>query len=248
MVVFSIIPPWRSPPHCRLPAFLAPTHMTSEPTKSRCLGSATISRSAPTRGETVIGTAGSDHQVYRIRLRSVTVGGLVMNNIPALVGCPETLLGQIYLKGLKSYAIDNERRVLVMIPPTPRTSMPGYSPPSTYAPPPTYSSPPAYTPSPSTYSPPPAYSQAFVDGRRDRQAWESWFNEVPEGTYKEGADYWSSVRSTAQAAIGCRGSRYIDTYEQQTWANGCEAARARLDHSDRRRNNEPDYKAGWNGL
>jgi hypothetical protein len=181
-------------------------------------------------------------------LRSVTVGGLVMNNIPALVGCPETLLGQIYLKGLKSYAIDNERRVLVMIPPTPRTSMPGYSPPSTYAPPPTYSSPPAYTPSPSTYSPPPAYSQAFVDGRRDRQAWESWFNEVPEGTYKEGADYWSSVRSTAQAAIGCRGSRYIDTYEQQTWANGCEAARARLDHSDRRRNNEPDYKAGWNGL
>jgi len=66
---------------------------------------------------------------------------------------------------------------------------------------------------------------------------------LPEGAYKQGALYWASVRSTTQAAGGCHSSP-----RQDGWINGCEAAKVRLDPSDKRRHNEPDYKAGWSSV
>ena len=65
------------------------------------------------------------------------------------------------------------------------------------------------------------------------------------GQTKEGALYWASVRSTSKAATGCMGPGYTGTPEQQAWANGCGMAKTKLAPLDYRRNNEPDYKAGW---
>jgi hypothetical protein len=88
-------------------------------------------------------------------------------------------------------------------------------------------------------------TKAFTDGRADRLAFENWIQGL-SGHVKEGALYWASVRSTKQAAAGCFGPGYTATPEQQDWANGCTMAKTRIAPNDYRRNNEPDYKAGWN--
>jgi len=128
-------------------------------------------------------------------------------------------------------------------------TMPGYASPQSHAP-----VPPRYPlPQVAGHSLPPLYpssepprSQAYADGRRDRQAWEDWYNGLPEGAYRQGASYWASVRSTKQAASGCTGSGYTGSAEQANWVNGCYAAKAKLDASDQRRAFNLDYKAGWN--
>jgi len=105
-------------------------------------------------------------------------------------------------------------------------TMPGYASPQSHAP-----VPPRYPlPQVAGHSLPPLYpssepprSQAYADGRRDRQAWEDWYNGLPEGAYRQGASYWASVRSTKQAASGCTGSGYTGSAEQANWVNGCYA-------------------------
>jgi hypothetical protein len=107
--------------------------------------------------------------------------------------------------------------------------------------------PPIYTPAPAAPpTPAPAPATAFMNGYADRRAYEAWVEALPEGQYKEGAYYWASVRSTPKASMGCYGSGYTGAPDQQDWASGCLAAKARLDPTDRRRNSESDYKAGWN--
>jgi hypothetical protein len=108
------------------------------------------------------------------------------------------------------------------------------------------------TPGPTTLQPPPPPStdptQAFNQGWTDRQAYEFWFNSLPEDNYKQGALYWVSVRSTNQASIGCTGSGYTRTSEQADWARGCYAAKTRLDPTDYKRRQDPNYRAGWNNI
>ena len=91
-----------------------------------------------------------------------------------------------------------------------------------------------------------APATAFMNGYADRRAYEAWVEALPEGQYKEGAYYWASVRSTPKASMGCYGPGDAGAPDQQDWASGCLAAKSRLDPTDRRRNSEPDYKAGWN--
>lgn len=80
----------------------------------------------------------------------------------------------------------------------------------------------------------------FDEGRRDRYALQQWSDSLT-GDYKAGAEFWASVRSTAEAAKGCN-------YPGQSgyWINGCLAAKAKLAPFDIRRRSEPDYRAGWN--
>jgi len=125
--------------------------------------------------------------------------------------------------------------------PDPGTAMPGYHLPGTQ-PAPSSSLP--QVPHYSLYPPgaPATTGQtAYADGQRDRQAWEDWYNNLPEGDYKRGAFYWSSVRSTNKAASACQVS-----VQYAAWISGCHAAKAMLDPSDNRRDTEPDYRAGWN--
>ena len=81
----------------------------------------------------------------------------------------------------------------------------------------------------------------YVSGQLDRQGWEHWYSGLSEGNYKQGAFYWSSVRSTADAKLGCRGT-------EAEWIDGCKAAKAKLDYTDHMRSTNADYKAGWNSV
>ena len=135
------------------------------------------------------------------------------------------------------------RMLMTMPPPDPGTAMPGYHMPGTQ---PALSS---SLPQVQHYSlypsgtPATTGQTAYADGQRDRQAWEHWYNNLPEGDYKRGAFYWSSVRSTNKAASACQVS-----VQYAAWISGCHAAKAMLDPSDNRRDTEPDYRAGWNSL
>jgi hypothetical protein len=110
----------------------------------------------------------------------------------------------------------------------------------------------ALTPGPTALQPPTPPStdptQAFNQGWTDRQAYEFWFNSLPDGNYKQGSMYWASVRSTNQAALGCTGSGYTGTPDQADWVRGCYAAKTRLDPTDYRRHQDPNYRAGWNSI
>jgi hypothetical protein len=86
----------------------------------------------------------------------------------------------------------------------------------------------------------PVFSTAFRDGLADRSAWEQWFS-TQMGDYRDGADYWAAHRSLTSP-----GSCYSEGSERRDFVNGCLAAKQRLDPTDRRRNSELDYKAGWN--
>ncbi len=83
-------------------------------------------------------------------------------------------------------------------------------------------------------------SEAFADGRRDRLAWEAWFNGLPNGLFRGGAHWWSAKRSKPRPA-----SCISDSSE---WTNGCNAARDKLAADDVRRTTEPNYRLGWNSL
>ena len=92
-------------------------------------------------------------------------------------------------------------------------------------------------------------TQAFTQGRVDRQAYEIWITSLPQGSQtKDGALYWASVRSTTKAKLGSTGPGHIGTPEQQQWANGCQLAKNMLDPTDYRRTHDTNYRAGWNSI
>jgi hypothetical protein len=89
--------------------------------------------------------------------------------------------------------------------------------------------------------------EAFQQGVSDGTAWNRWFASLTDGSqFKAGALYWASVRSTKKAAIGCRGPNYSGSDDQKDWAEGCEAAKAKLDPCDYRRHTSENYRRGWN--
>ena len=90
--------------------------------------------------------------------------------------------------------------------------------------------------------------QSFSDGQRDRRAWEAWFTTLTDGPYKQGAEYWASVRSTKEASLGCNPISSSDYSNSQIWVSGCTEAKHRLDTSDHRRASDASYKAGWNSI
>ncbi len=81
---------------------------------------------------------------------------------------------------------------------------------------------------------------AYADGRRDRQAWEDWFNGLAIGFYRDGAIWWSQERSKEQPRA-C--TSFSDNIE---WVAGCRAAQRRLALPDIRRKTEDAYSWGWN--
>jgi len=66
--------------------------------------------------QTYILANGAAHRESMIRIRSLRVGNLELNNVVASVGDThgELLLGQSFLKKLKSWSIDNDRNALVL--------------------------------------------------------------------------------------------------------------------------------------
>jgi hypothetical protein len=96
------------------------------------------------------------------------------------------------------------------------------------------------TPPPAPEAQKPETSGAFQQGLADRRMWEQWFASLT-GEYLDGAFYWSGQRS-----LPSPGSCYSQGYTRQIFVDGCLAAKQRLDPTDKRRNSEPGYKAGWN--
>jgi hypothetical protein len=96
------------------------------------------------------------------------------------------------------------------------------------------------TAAPAADAQPVASKTQFQDGFADRVAFEAWFNSLPLGEYRAGAEYWASVRSTAHptpcSVLGGEATK------------GCLAARERLNPSDARRVTEPMYRAGWSSF
>jgi len=85
-----------------------------------------------------------------------------------------------------------------------------------------------------------ASTVAYAEGRQARIAYETWFNGLPEGSYKEGVTYWVSHRSL-KPPPNCVG----DTADGLA---GCNAARARFAPIDYRRLSDKNYWFGWNSL
>ena len=85
-------------------------------------------------------------------------------------------------------------------------------------------------------------TQAYAEGRRDRNSWERWFDGLPPGSYRDGAFYWSGERSKSNPG-NCESEP-----GDKTWTAGCSAARSMLAPFDVRRKTEPNYWWGWNSL
>ena|SRR5665213_963132 len=81
-------------------------------------------------------------------------------------------------------------------------------------------------------------TSAFRAGHADRQAWETWFDNL-SGSVRAGAEFWASHRSDPNPPA-CTSTSDV------AFRSGCEEAQKRLAPSDRRRRAEADYKAGWN--
>ena len=80
---------------------------------------------------------------------------------------------------------------------------------------------------------------AYMDGRRDRKAWEDWFNGLAIGTYRDGAFWWYEERSKASPR-GC-----VSPPGDAEWVAGCRAAQRRLALADIRWKTEALYALGW---
>jgi DNA-binding helix-hairpin-helix protein with protein kinase domain len=87
-------------------------------------------------------------------------------------------------------------------------------------------------------NPPPASS--FDQGLADRAEWELWLVGL-SGDFRRGADWWADRSMKNPGA--CDG--LIAAMSPQ-FISGCEAAKARLIPSDKKRDLAPDYKRGWN--
>jgi hypothetical protein len=82
---------------------------------------------------------------------------------------------------------------------------------------------------------------AFREGAADRHAWETWFVSL-NGDYRDGAFFWSAVRSNPNPGSCLAGRRH--TSDAYRW--GCVNAQKFLTQVDARRTTEPDYWRGWN--
>jgi hypothetical protein len=135
------------------------------------------------------------------------------------------------------------------------------TPPAEHAPPPSppdmYQSPaqqasltapaPAATDTTAAAPPTPQEPQPFLDGAKDRRAWEGWFAGLA-GDAKAGASFWAMRRNDPQ----WRGRANCATGEggdiSDDFRATCEKAKSFLTQVDGRRTTEPDYKRGWNSI
>ena len=85
-------------------------------------------------------------------------------------------------------------------------------------------------------------TQAYAEGRQARLQYEGWFTSLPEGSYRNGAEYWINNRSSKTTPPTC--SNETD----QNWQFGCVTARKILAPIDFRRRTEKNYWFGWNSL
>lgn len=104
--------------------------------------------------------------------------------------------------------------------------------------------PPPAPPAAQTAVVPTATSQAFRDGFAERSRYEAWFNGLPAGDYRDGAEWWATNRSYPPPG-GCRQPAFVG---RAGVLAGCAAAQAMLMPMDWRRRHEADYKAGWNSI
>jgi hypothetical protein len=84
-------------------------------------------------------------------------------------------------------------------------------------------------------------STAFQQGQADRQAWESWFDNLAADK-RGGADYWAAHRSVPNP----RPCGAVPPSTGADWTAGCLASQQKLAASDVRRKSESDYRLGWN--
>ena len=85
-------------------------------------------------------------------------------------------------------------------------------------------------------------SEAFRQGKSDRQHWEMWLaGQV--GDARAGADYWASHRNTPKPGT-CNAADNPGVSPE--WAAGCTGALQQLAAIDVRRKTEPDYRRGFN--
>jgi hypothetical protein len=83
---------------------------------------------------------------------------------------------------------------------------------------------------------------AYAEGRQARIQYEGWFAALPEGLFREGAEYWVNHRSDKSDPPSCSDE------DDPTWQTGCSTARKILAPMDFRRRTEKDYWWGWNSL
>jgi hypothetical protein len=83
---------------------------------------------------------------------------------------------------------------------------------------------------------------AFHAGLTERGAWETW-DAALTGDYRAGADYWASHRSISNPGTCANPIGVIPT---PAWTAGCMASKTRLDPTDLKRKNDPNYRRGWN--
>ncbi len=81
-------------------------------------------------------------------------------------------------------------------------------------------------------------SAPFKAGAQDRRKWDEWFSGFL-GDYRDGAAFWF-------AQLGKRppGS-CADQTRSESWRDGCQMARRRLEGLDERRQSDPLYARGW---
>jgi hypothetical protein len=85
-------------------------------------------------------------------------------------------------------------------------------------------------------------SPAYAAGRQARLDYEAWFNSLPDGDYRKGAEFWAANRSSRSLPTCAQPGMSVD------WQNGCNAGRMHLADSDARRRAETEFKMGWNSL
>ncbi len=82
-------------------------------------------------------------------------------------------------------------------------------------------------------------SQTFLQGQRDREQWEAWFNDQPDEA-KAGAGYWAERRSLSHPGT-C-----MDSLHSPNWVAGCLYAQRRLAAIDTHRKSNSEYRRGFN--
>jgi hypothetical protein len=98
---------------------------------------------------------------------------------------------------------------------------------------------------PAPLSPPPVdttSSPIYAAGRQARVDYEAWFNSLPEGDFRKGAEFWAANRSLKPPPSCAQSGANPD------WRSGCLSGQSRLSYSDARRRTEKDFRAGWNSL
>ncbi len=88
----------------------------------------------------------------------------------------------------------------------------------------------------------PVASGGYAAGRQARIDYEAWFNSLPAGEYRSGAEFWAENRSL-KVPPSCEQPGKVPQ-----WMMGCLAGRERLTPSDARRRADNEYRAGWNSL